>query len=62
MGRRCEVIEIPKTFARKWFKYFIGGKLPAADRWYFWIDTPPEDARHIYSISNGDVLHGIAGW
>lgn len=53
--------EIPKTFARKWFKRFIGGKLPKAAHWYFWIDVPPANARYVYSIADGDVLHGIAG-
>lgn len=62
MGRRCEVREIPKSFARKWFRRFIGGKLPKAEHWYFWMDEPPADARYVYSISDGDILHGIAGW
>ena len=57
------MIEISKTFARKWFRHFIGiGKLPKAAHWYFWMDAPPTDARYVYSTSNGDVLHGIAGW
>lgn len=54
--------EIPTTFARKWLRRFIGGKLPNAAHWYFWMDVPPTTARYVYSISDGDILHGIAGW